>query len=177
MDEERIRQRIVRTLGRVDSVLDIGCGSGDLVRFLARNVCKEALGIDLKATEFHERIEGDRSAGCVKGDASFMKPLADDRFDAVVVVRTLHELSDPGKALSEAIRVLKRGGMIFIADFAKGHEGERLWGERFYSPEQVREMLSEAGFEEVNVKEVPDERFIFASARKPMEKRPDFIEG
>ena len=172
MDDERIRERIAQTLGRVDSVLDVGCGNGDLVRFLARNVSREAVGIDLTAGEFRERIENRsdgtlHSAGCIQGDAHSMDSLPDDRFDAVVAVRTFHELFDPEGALAEIRRVLKRGGMILIADFAKGHEGEKLWGERFYSPEQVREMLTDSGFEEVSVEETPDEHFMFASARKP----------
>jgi ubiquinone/menaquinone biosynthesis C-methylase UbiE len=102
----------------------------------------------------------------MEGNAQAMKSFADSRFDAVVTVYTLHELSDPVAALREAKRVLKPGGMILIADFAKGHEGERIWGETYYAPEQMDTMLKKCGFEEVSVQQVPGEHFLFALGKK-----------
>lgn len=42
MEKERIQEKIMRTLGEVESVLDVGCGNCDLVRFLAENVAQRA---------------------------------------------------------------------------------------------------------------------------------------
>jgi len=170
MDTATICEEIAHRLGRVESILDVGCGDGTLVRCLAEHIAREALGIDIAGGTFSEGwISKDGSfhlAKCMEEDAHAMKSFADSRFDAVVTVHTLHELSDPVAALREAKRVLKPGGMILIADFAKGHEGERIWGETYYAPEQMDTMLKKCGFEEVSVQQVPGAHFLFALGKK-----------
>ena len=170
MDAATMREEIARRLGKVESILDVGCGDGTLVRFLAEHVAREAIGVDIAGSIFsEERISEDGSshlAECVEGDAHFMDSFADNRFDAMVAVITLHELSDPVVALREAKRVLKSGGAILIADFAKGHEGERIWGERYYTPKQMEAMLKKCCFKGIDVQQVPGERFLFASGEK-----------
>lgn len=170
MDTATIHREIAKRLGKVESVLDVGCGDGTLVRFLAGRVAREAIGIDIAGSIFsEERISENGSshlAECVEGDAHSMNSFADNRFDAVVIVHTLHELSDPIAALREAKRVSKPGGTVLIADFTKGHEGERIWGETYYAPKQVEAMLKKCGFKGVDVQPVPGEHFLFASGKK-----------
>jgi len=162
VDSATIREEVSRALRRCHTVLDVGCGDGSLVRFLAENIAEEALGIDIAA----ERLDtGPHGSGCVKQDAHRMASLDDDSFDAVVCVRAFHEFSRPQKALHEIRRVLKSGGLLFIADFAKGHEGERIWGERYYSPEEMFTILKANGFESLSVKTAKDEAFLFIQAR------------
>ena len=170
MDTTTICEEIAHRLGRVESVLDVGCGDGALVRCLAERVAREAIGIDIAGSTFSVKwISKDGSshlAECVEGDAHFMDSFADNGFDAMVIVHTFHELSDPMAALREAKRVLKPGGAILVADFAKGHEGERIWGETYYAPEQMDTMLKKCGFEEISIQQVPGEHFLFALGKK-----------
>jgi len=167
MEKEKIQERITRTLGKVESVLDVGCGSCDLVRFLAENIAQEAVGIDIRSGGFHGKVRFDKdgtdhSADCIKGDAHSMDSFSDEQFDAVVTVHALHELSNPEIALSEMRRVLKPEGILFIADFTKG---ETRWHEEYYTPEQVKAMLEERGFRQIEIEraEVP---FLFAVGKK-----------
>ena len=168
MEKERIQDKIRHTLGEVESVLDVGCGNCDLVRFIAENIAQEAVGIDIRSGEVHEEVgvseDGiQHSADCIKGDAHSMDSFSDGRFDAVVIVHAFHELSNPETALSEVRRVLKPGGTLFIADFAKG---ETRWHERYYAPEQVEAMLGKSGFKEIEVEKVHDVPFLFAVGKK-----------
>ncbi len=165
---EQIRSEIVDALGEVDSVLDVGCGNCDLVRFLARRVAKEAIGIDIKAEDIREGVQSEHNgepaiAHCKRGDARQMEDFPDGRFDAAVSVHALHEIADPHAALCEVRRVLKEDGLLLIADFTKG---ETRWNEDYFTPAQVRRMLHKAGFGTVHVKKVRGEHFLFASATK-----------
>jgi ubiquinone/menaquinone biosynthesis C-methylase UbiE len=140
MELGKIQEKLRHTLGEVESVLDVSCGSGTLVEFLAEHVAQEALGIDIQSDGFHKEVASSKdgashSAGCVKGDAHSMHSFPDERFDAVVAAHAFHELSDPETALSEIRRVLKPGGTLLIADFAKGVDRpyiiykESLWNQ------------------------------------------------
>jgi len=168
MEIEKVQGKIMSTLGSVESILDVGCGNCDLVRFLAANVAKQAVGIDIHSGGVHEQpkssIDGTHhSADCVKGDAHSMESFSDEQFDAVVTVHAFHELSEPKTVLSEIRRVLKPGGTLFIADFA---EGETRWNERYYTPAKVEAMMGERGFINIEVEKVPDVPFMFAVGKK-----------
>ena len=168
MEKERIQEKIMRTLDKPESILDVGCGNCDMVRFLAENIAQEAVGIDIRSDGFHGQVRSTtdgtyHSADCVKGDAHSMDSFSDGCFDAVVTVHAFHELSNPETALSEMRRVLKPGGTLFIADSAKG---EARWHERYYTPEKVEAMLRERGFRQIEVEKVPDVPFLFAVAKK-----------
>ncbi len=168
VEQEQIRAKIVATVGRVDSVLDVGSGNCDLVRFLAREVAREAVGIDINGHTAHEDLvptsEGHpHTARCLEMDARDMAQLVDERFDAVVSTHALHEIADPRAALREMRRVLKTDGILFIADFT---EGETRWDENYFTPTDVDAMLREAGFEDIDVQQVAGEHFMFATARK-----------
>ncbi|MGC9317885.1 MAG: class I SAM-dependent methyltransferase [Armatimonadota bacterium] len=168
VQREHIRARIADTLGTVESVLDVGCGNCDLVRFLAREVAREAVGIDINGHVGHEHVPGGRddrprTVRCLEMDARHMDELSDGRFDAVVSTHALHEIAEPMKALQEIRRVLKDGGTLLIADFAKG---ETRWKERYFTPGEVDAMLRQAGFDDIDVEKVPGEPFMFATASK-----------
>lgn len=168
VETEQIRRKIADTLDEVGCVLDVGCGNCDLVRFLAREVAREAIGIDLRTDLVHEDLHserdgGERTARCQKADAQHMDEFEDGHFDAVVSTHALHEIADPGAALCEMRRVLKEGGALLIADFTKG---ETRWKERYFTPGQLRAMLQQAGFTHIQVERVPDEHFMFATASK-----------
>ena len=168
MELEKIQEKIRNTLGELESILDVGCGSGALVEFLAEYVAQETLGIDIQSDGFRKKVKspGDgtyHSAGCEKGDVHSMRSFPDERFDAVVSAHTFHELSHPEVALSEIRRVLKLGGTLFIADFTKG---ETRWNERYYTPEEIKTMLKRGGFKKIKVEKVPGVYFLFATGKK-----------
>jgi len=168
VEKEQIRAEIAATLGKVGSVLDVGSGDCDLVRFLARQIAQEAIGIDINGTSVEERIPSasdgaHHTARCTETDAQNMERWEEGRFDAVVSTHALHEIADPNAALCEMRRVLKQGGTLLIADFT---DGETRWNERYFTPAQAQAILLDAGFTKIRVRKVPGEYFMFAVATK-----------
>jgi SAM-dependent methyltransferase len=90
-------------------VLEIGCGSGDLRRYLS---AARYWGLD---PLLYAPPEGAQADGAV-----FLRavgehaPLADETFDAVLVCETLDHAQDPRRLLGEARRVLRPGGVLGI---------------------------------------------------------------
>jgi ubiquinone/menaquinone biosynthesis C-methylase UbiE len=102
-------------------VLDVGCGTGDLLRLLARLVAPGAArGIDLSAeliTLARERTsEDETNLSFTVGDA-YVLPVADSSFDCVVANQVLLHLDEPWRAVSEMRRVLGPGGRLSIGEW------------------------------------------------------------
>lgn len=97
-------------------VLDIGCGSGDLLKSLSRYF-KECYGIDSSTTMIDLANSKSERFDLMVGDANYL-PYPDNFFDFVVSHTTFHHL-DLNKALPEARRVLKNGGRLVIVDVVK----------------------------------------------------------
>ncbi len=168
VSHEQIRSKIVDTLGQVSSVLDVGCGNCDLVRFLARYLATDAIGVDINGGVVQEKVHSEaddrrHTVECRHIDAQHMDEFAEGRFDAAVSVHALHEIADIEVALTEIRRVLKKGGVFLIGDFTVG---ESRWDEDYLTPEELAEILHRTRFERIQVEKVPGEHFMFASATK-----------
>ncbi|MCK4419793.1 methyltransferase domain-containing protein [Candidatus Aerophobetes bacterium] len=148
---------ILKRIKGKKNILDIGCGSCKLVFFLARELKNvRVVGVDLRNWEFPDTVEKRRKekitneVQCLKADASDLNFLEGKSFDAVVNVYSLHEFSSPQKALQEAFRVLHKEGKLIIIDFVKGTLADKLWGERYHTPERIKNMLENASFQNIS---------------------------
>jgi ubiquinone/menaquinone biosynthesis C-methylase UbiE len=104
------------------SVLEVGCGTGPVVRALAeRPGVGEVIGLDPSAILLeHARTRSDHpSLSFVQGDARAL-PFADNSFDVVVLHTVLCHVPEPDRALREAHRVTAPGGWVavFEGDYA-----------------------------------------------------------
>ena len=98
------------------SVLDVGCGTGELSTLLAQ-MGYPVTGLDLseKMLEKARAKAGGLSVKYDIGDAE-NPPYADGMFDAVFNRHVLWTLPNPEKALQGWKRVLKTGGQVMIVD-------------------------------------------------------------
>lgn len=88
-------------------VLDMGCGDGALGRLLSDTEL-HWIGIDLS-----RRLLRDAPRPVVLGDAACL-PLRSSSFGAVTAIYMLYHLAEPVRAIREAHRVLRKGG-LFVA--------------------------------------------------------------
>jgi len=170
---EKIKPRLHRRIGRevrlARRVLDLGCGSCDLVRYLATIYSQEVTGVDISDDGFpsgRQTSDGGRYH-CLKRDAARMSFVQSASIDAVVSMWALHEMSRPQEILREAHRVLRPGGEVFIVDFPRDSLAQKLWNEDYFRPDEVKKLLKKAGFEQVEVRLVERGQVMWARAWKP----------
>jgi ubiquinone/menaquinone biosynthesis C-methylase UbiE len=102
-----------------DRVLDVGCGTGDDARALAKMVGKTGcvVGVDSSKTMI---AEARRRARGLSLPVEFSRCDAhrlcfqNDTFDGCFAERVFMHLADPGRALSEMIRVASSGARIIV---------------------------------------------------------------
>jgi len=118
-------QMYYHTVGRQSladlDVLEVGCGRGGGAASLMKYASPRSLtGIDLssKAISLCRNLARIPSLTFKVGDAEKI-PFHDGSFDAVVNVESSHCYPQLHKFFAEALRVLKKGGRLFYADFRR----------------------------------------------------------
>jgi arsenite methyltransferase len=111
-------QRLVERLGlkKGDRVLDVGCGTGRLARWIAERVGSEGgvVGIDPLAERIAiARAHADGISFEI-GQAEDLGAFAPESFDAVCMSAVFHWVTDKPKALAEVRRVLRPGGRLGV---------------------------------------------------------------
>jgi len=93
-------------------------------------------------------------------------PLADGIADLVFMITLHHELKDPPATLTEAYRILRPGGEIFIVDWKKQPMEEGPPEEIRCLPEDVKKQIAGAGFSGVNAFEELPKYFLVVGKKK-----------
>lgn len=100
-----------------DRILDVGCGSGLYTRELAQR------GAKLTATEFAPAslAQAQRNVGELSADVDFRLEDAqsltvpDSSFDKVLLTEVVEHVPRPDRAIAEAARVLRPGGLLVVS--------------------------------------------------------------
>ena len=93
-------------------VLDLGCGGGELLQWLAENKGVEARGVEISGEKVRRAIS--RGVSAYQGDID--QGLADypeQAFDYVILSQTLQETRHPRQVLAEMLRVGRRAIVAF----------------------------------------------------------------
>ena len=141
------------------TMLDIGCGGGaTLRRLLKRSKGGMVYGIDIseesvvKARKVNAAVL-DKQVFVTQGSAEKL-PYEDWKFDLVTAVETIYFWPNLPQCLQEVRRVLKPGGrfavMVEVAD-ENSKWVTLVEGMKAYSPEQLKNLLADAGFVEIEV--------------------------
>lgn len=120
---EKLRSVDLLRLAPGAHCLDVGCGAGPELGWLAQRVGPEGSVVGLDSSrqllDVAAARHDDAVITLVHGDAVAL-PFPDDHFDAVRADRTLQHIDDPVTALSELVRVSRPGGRVVISEFRWG---------------------------------------------------------
>lgn len=126
----RIASELIPLLKGVKSVIDIGCGNGDLAKFIEQEGIKYH-GVDV--------VDSPLSSRKFK-KSNIPYPFKDKSFDAALLIFTLHHMTDPEEGLKEAKRIAAK--RILILEDVPRNEVERwcvkaidFFGNKFVSSE------------------------------------------
>lgn len=141
-------------------ILDVGCGTGNILMKLAENGNRGLYGLDLSENmiEIAKQKLGNKAELKV-GDSEYM-PFEDDSFDVLVCNASFHHYPNPQKVLLEMKRVLKNNGTLVIGDpsvpaifrqmtnlYCKiSNNGDY----KIYSRKEIQSLLIKCGFEPYN---------------------------
>ena len=144
-------------------VLDIASGDGVLAELLSpharRYVCVDTSARVVAAAG--ERLRRFPNVEVREGDMHAL-PFKDNSFDLVVLMHALTYSTKPAQAVSEAARVLRKGGRLLLSSLAK-HE-HRSVVEAYghvnlgFSEKELRKFAEKAGLEIANSETVTRER-------------------
>jgi len=133
--------------------------SGEFPKLLVEKFGRHNLNLSLSKIEFHT------------ADAMNL-PYRDNYFDLVVSNNVFEHIPEPNLALTEALRVTKPGGVIYIkfdpvwtADTGGHfhHFVNEPWAHLIHPPEEYRSMMAKGGADEQTMKEFP-----YAMNEKPV---------
>jgi ubiquinone/menaquinone biosynthesis C-methylase UbiE len=104
-----------------DSVLDLGCGTGDDAQELARLVgpSGRVLGVDRSEAviaEARERVRGTALPVDFRVADAYALPFPDAAFDVCRADRVFHHLEHPRRAFGELVRVTRPQGRVLLFD-------------------------------------------------------------
>ncbi len=137
LDKSWRRKACERALGHTEKrnlrILDIACGTGDMIRCMRKRLEKRGLSAHFYGLDCSERMleiarEKVPFAQLKVGNAEEI-PFPEESFDLVSVAFGLRNFSDRGKAIVEIHRVLKRDGTLLLLEFARNKSflGKLAW--------------------------------------------------
>src|SRR3989338_7631236 len=114
---KRFHKVALQTIKNKDSIiLDVSCGSGELLAELAKTGFQKLHGVDL-AAEMLLTAKRKLPGRVQLYEADVLQlPFASHTFDYVVSTEAFHHYPEQERALLELKRVLKKGGCLIIAD-------------------------------------------------------------
>ncbi len=114
--------KIADLLDKKSKVLDVGCGDGELMKYIYQNITQEVRGLEISKDNIQKCVA--KGLTVIEGDAEKdLKHFPSSSYDFVILSQTLQAFLDPEKVMNELLRVGKKA-IVSIPNF--GHWKVRL---------------------------------------------------
>jgi ubiquinone/menaquinone biosynthesis C-methylase UbiE len=159
-----------------NKLLDVGCGTGNLLSLVSSKYNTEIAGVDLsqKMLEIAHNKLGD-NADLREGDSENL-PFDDEIFNMIICTDSFHHYPHPETVLTEIRRVLKPNGNILIADpwaatlvrlylnisMRFNREGDV----KIYSESEICKLLDNTGFKAIKWEQIIVKNAFIVTASK-----------
>ena len=121
VSDEQLSAAVRKLLGSrsVGDLLDIGTGTGRLLRFLGESA-DQAVGVDISSKMLLVARTNLQAAGlsqCMVQHANmYQMPFTNGSFDTITIDDVLNEADDPAAAVAEAARILRATGCLLLIE-------------------------------------------------------------
>lgn len=101
------------------TIVDIGCGAGGKSLFYASRGAKKVIGVEIlekyeeEATALAESLGLSDKFRFVAADAANL-PFESDSIDTIIMNDAMEHVAKPDEVIDECLRVLKKGGRLFV---------------------------------------------------------------
>ncbi len=144
---------LLGNLDRSAAILDVGCGSGNLLAYLGRRGFSHAFGVDISAEQID--LAHQRGVRAEQHDALAYLAANTERFDAIVAVDVFeHFTRDELAHLARQLFTALRPGARLIVQTANGAgllPGQVIYGDlthqTIFTPESLGQLLRSVGFD------------------------------
>jgi SAM-dependent methyltransferase len=155
----RTRKRLMEVHNVIDlankCILEIGCGSGYEIWYLAHHFGSDAYGVDVAERVGWKRLSNER-AHFTWADITETNPLPQRFFDRIISFVVWEHVTHPYRALQEVYKMLKPGGLCWLhANLYRGPVASHLyreikfpWPHLLFSDEVIKEFYRRQGKEE-----------------------------
>ena len=110
---EQLLPLAARHMRGATSVLDVGCGEGQIARLAVAGGATRVVGVDASVAQVTEARRRGGGASYARASATEL-PVASGSFDVVVSCLVLEHVEDLDAALDEVSRVLRPGGRLVL---------------------------------------------------------------
>jgi len=106
---------IAKLVEKNAKVLDVGCGDGELMKFINENITNDIRGLEISKSNVQKCIE--RGLTVIEGDAEKdLRQFPKSSFDYVILSQTLQAFLNPENVIAELLRVGKKA-IVTIPNF------------------------------------------------------------
>ena len=106
---------IAKLITKDSKVLDVGCGDGELMKYIYENITNDIRGLELSKHNVQKCIE--KGLTVIEGDAEKdLMQFPESSFDYVVLSQTLQAFLDPENVINELLRIGKKA-IVTIPNF------------------------------------------------------------
>ena len=106
---------IANSIQKDKLILDVGCGDGELMKFIYENISKRIRGLEISKDNVQKCIQ--KGLTVIEGNAEIdLQQFPSNSFDYVILSQTLQAFLNPEKVISDLLRIGKTS-IVTIPNF------------------------------------------------------------